>query len=75
MVAINLNISESLENVKEFVKNSGVSFPVLIDENQKVKKMFNARGTPYILLFNKKGEILTRGWELPFEEIETLMKF
>jgi peroxiredoxin len=65
-VAINPNINpdfpeDSPAKMKEFVTQTGIPFPYLIDEDQQTAKAFKAQCTPDIYLFNKGRELVYHG--------------
>lgn len=65
-VAINPNIhpdfpDDSPENMKKKIKELGIDFPYLVDENQDTAKAFKAQCTPDIYLFNKNYELIYHG--------------
>jgi peroxiredoxin len=45
----------------KFVKETGISFPLLHDESQDVAKLYTAACTPDIFLFNKERKLAYRG--------------
>lgn len=53
--------ADSPENMKKFVKESGFTFPYLVDEDQSVGIAYDAICTPDFFGFNKDGELQYRG--------------
>lgn len=52
---------DSPEELAKFVKESGISFPLLHDESQDVAKLYTAACTPDIFLFDKDRKLVYRG--------------
>jgi peroxiredoxin len=44
--------------VKPYMAEHGFSFPTLLDQQMEVARQFGVRGTPTILIVNRKGEIV-----------------
>ena len=71
----------SLDKVKRFVEERQLSFPVLIDKNQKVEKLYPSPTIPATFVINRKGFLVTKvdgakNWETEetFKAIEFLLK-
>lgn len=65
-LAINPNIhpdfpEDSAESMKDKIKEWGIDFPYLVDENQETAKAFRAQCTPDIFLFNKDRKLIYHG--------------
>ncbi|MBF0122589.1 MAG: thioredoxin family protein [Candidatus Omnitrophica bacterium] len=65
-VAINPNINpdfpdDSPEKMILAIKELGISFPYLVDEDQSVARAFKAQCTPDVYLFNKNKELVYHG--------------
>ena len=52
---------DSFENMIEFSKKNQFSFPYLVDETQKIAKIYNAVCTPDFFGYNKNLELQYRG--------------
>ncbi len=52
---------DSFENMQEFAKTHGFTFPYLIDETQEVAKAYDAICTPDIYGFNMDNQLQYRG--------------
>lgn len=62
--------------VKPFVKDYNLSFPVLIDRENKIGRLYKATGVPETFIIDKKGIIVSkvigyRNWSDP-EVVQTL---
>ena len=65
-VAINPNINpdfpdDSPAKMREAIKQPGIPFPYLVDEDQAVALAFKAQCTPDIYLYNKNKELVYHG--------------
>ena len=56
--AINSNVTEPTETVKNHAKEKGYPFPMLKDENSKVADLFNAQRTPEVFVVNNSDMTL-----------------
>ncbi len=66
MVGISSNDTERYpddapEELAKFVKESGITYPLLYDESQDVAKLYTAACTPDIFLFDKERTLVYRG--------------
>lgn len=52
---------DSFENMQEFSKAHGFTFPYVIDETQEVARAYGAVCTPDFFGYNSKGELQFRG--------------
>jgi len=60
ILGINLTFQDSLTEVKAFVQEFGVTFPVLLDETGKVTDdLYRLRGLPLSVFVNREG-VITR---------------
>ncbi|MBD3168143.1 MAG: redoxin domain-containing protein [candidate division Zixibacteria bacterium] len=58
LVGINEDSGRSHSKVKSFVKSKGWDFPVLMDNNEKVKRDYKAFGLPYSVILDSEGYII-----------------
>lgn len=65
---IALQVQDSTADVRRFVRAHKVTYPVALDPKLVVGNRFGARGTPYTVVIDKKGEIAAR---LPGESAVT----
>lgn len=66
VVAVNPNINpeypdDSPVKMLEKIRDLGITFPYLVDEDQSVAKAFKAQCTPDVYLFNKDRELVYHG--------------
>ncbi len=61
---ITVNVGQSIEHVKHFVKILHVTFPVALDKNGEIAKKYNVTGLPTYFIIDKKGIIryIILGW-------------
>lgn len=57
LVALGIN-EEDRGTVERFVKNEGLTFPILIDERGEVSKKFRVVAIPRVILVNKEGIVV-----------------
>lgn len=71
LVIIGINVGESPEIVKNFVRETGVTFPILLDERGEIANMYKVRGLPTTFWIDPAGKIadVTLGGPLPEEFI------
>lgn len=60
-VAINSNATESLDDIRRYVVEKGLKFPVLKDENNVVADLFGATVTPEVFLIDKNQTVRYHG--------------
>ncbi|GAB4286924.1 MAG: thiol-disulfide oxidoreductase ResA [Ignavibacteriaceae bacterium] len=58
MFAISTDNEKTVAKVKSFVRSRGYNFPVLLDTNSEVARMYYARAIPFSVLINKEGKII-----------------
>ncbi len=59
-VILAIDMGEKKKTVKKYVEKEKLPFPVLMDYDQKVTRMYGVRATPDHFLINKKGEAIGR---------------
>ena len=60
LVVIGIPVNDTQEETKEAMKQLGIHYPQLIDPSQSLAELFNVEGIPYIILFDKNGQILAK---------------
>ena len=71
---IAVNIKEQDAEVKDFVLKEKLAFPVLLDKDGKVSKMYSVRALPVFLIIDKEGQIKWRGYRFPLEYLKLVNK-
>ena len=75
MFAISTDDERTVAKVKPFVKSKNFKFPVLLDTNSDVARLYYAQSVPYSVILDKKGYIIyshlgyMRGDEVKVKEI------
>ena len=75
MYAISTDDERTVAKVKPFVKSKNFKFPVLLDTNSDVARLYYAQSVPYSVILDKKGYIIyshlgyMRGDEVKVKEI------
>ena len=57
---IAFQVQDAAADVRRFVRAQKVNYPVVLDPKLAVGNRFGARGTPYTVVVDKKGEIVAR---------------
>lgn len=60
-----INYMEKRHKVNAFIKEKGISYPVLLDSDGKVASQFNVVGIPTYILLDRGGKAVYTGNELP----------
>lgn len=70
VLAINQDGTRSASKVEPFVNSMGLSFPVLLDNEQEVVRLYQVSGFPTTILLDKEGNIVEtlRGYRPGDEE-------
>jgi len=71
---IAVNIKEQGAEVKDFVLKEKFTFPILLDTDGKVSKMYSVRGLPVFLVIDKEGQIKWRGYKFPVEYLKLVQQ-
>jgi thiol-disulfide isomerase/thioredoxin len=58
MFAVNLNINETAETIKNFHKNQSMTIPIVLDNNGSIARNFTFKGTPFHVLINARGKVV-----------------
>ncbi|MFK3936335.1 TlpA family protein disulfide reductase [Alkalihalobacillus sp. NPDC078783] len=70
MLMINVTQRERIENVGDFVKEQGYSFPVLLDDGRKVYDQFECAGVPTTVFIDASGQIVASlGEQATFQDV------
>lgn len=57
---VGVNLQEDSEAVRAFGKEFSVPFPLLLDPDDRVQKLFGVRGHPSSVLLDRRGRIVGR---------------
>ena len=75
MFAISTDDEKTVAKVKPLVKSKGFDFPVLLDTNLDISRLYYAQSVPYSVILDKKGMIIyshlgyMKGDEIKVKEI------
>jgi Peroxiredoxin len=58
MFAISTDDERTVAKVKPFVKSKGFDFPVLLDTNLDISRLYYAQSVPYSVILDKQGMII-----------------
>lgn len=58
MISINVDSRDSLPEVRSFIKDNGISFPVLLDPDMKVASSWGLSGYPETFFIGRDGSVL-----------------
>lgn len=58
MFAVNLNINETYAAIAQLQQESGLTMPIVMDQNGSIASNFNFVGTPFHVLINKQGQVV-----------------
>ena len=77
LIAISIDSEKSVSRVKPFIKSKNYNFPVLLDTNSEVARIYYALAVPYSVLLDENGGVVYShmGYKKGDEkEIEKLIK-
>lgn len=57
ILAVNITSQDSLQDVRAFVKEFGLTFPILLDETDSVSQLYRVRGLPTSIFIKPDGLI------------------
>lgn len=59
-----VNVGQAAQHVRSFVQNYNLTFPMLLDENSSIAKLYGLRGLPTNYFIDEKGNIekIIIGW-------------
>lgn len=60
-VGVCSNVQDSLTEVVAYTKKAGITFPMLIDNEQQLADVFNAQRTPEVVVLNSADDVAYRG--------------
>ena len=73
ILAVNFTSKDNVEDVRQFVKDYGLTFPILLDEEGEIASMFRAISLPTTVIIDKAG-IVQHELMGPLDE-ETLLEY
>lgn len=67
VAVVSISLDEDIKPVQEMVTSKGMSWPQVSDADEKIRKLFNVRGTPTYYLLDRDGKIAAK--DIPFEKL------
>jgi peroxiredoxin len=55
-----INLAEPRAQVAAWVRERGLTFPVLLDESGAVSRAYRVRATPTVVLVDRRGQLVAR---------------
>jgi thiol-disulfide isomerase/thioredoxin len=55
---VGIAVDDTLENIKEAVQKNGITYPVLLDEKGKSKRLFELKGFPESFVLDSKKQVM-----------------
>lgn len=57
IIGVNTTAQDTIQNAKAFVEEFGVTYPIVLDEEDTVSQMYSVLGLPTSLFINREGRI------------------
>lgn len=73
VAVIGIDVRESKAKVEKFVKKMGITYPIALDYDGSVARLYNVRGIPTVVAVDKDGKIIYYGHSI--EEMKTKIDF
>jgi thiol-disulfide isomerase/thioredoxin len=73
VVGVNLGIRETVADVRSYLSNSGLTFPMFYDAGQVAMKSYRVTATPAVLLLDRQGEVVARSHSVDSGAIEAAL--
>lgn len=55
---VGIAVDDTLDNIKEAVQKNGITYPVLLDEKGKSKRLFELKGFPESFVLDSKKQVM-----------------
>lgn len=65
-----VNIKDQKEQIRNFVQQEEIPFPVCLDKDQHASKKYEITGLPVIVIIDEEGQIKWRGYKFPKKYLE-----
>ncbi len=66
---LGIDIQESAKKVRSFIKKKGINYPMVLDSNADVARLYKVIGIPLNIVLDKSGVIIYKEIELPDKEL------
>jgi len=73
IVLLSINLQESGQRIRRFLKYYSVEFKILLDANAKLAYYYNLIGVPTYVLIDKKGKVRFNNHYFPFNNYQELL--
>lgn len=70
VAVIEVDKEEPAAKVKAHAQQHKITYPVLLDETGKISKVYHVRGIPAVIVADKNGKIVYRGYYTPFKKLK-----
>jgi peroxiredoxin len=67
VAVVGIALDEDIKPVQEMVNSKGMSWPQVSDADEKIRKLFNVKGTPTYYLLDRDGKIAAK--DIPFKKL------
>jgi len=57
---VGIQVQDTARDAQRFLKASGATYPAGLDPRETIANRFAAKGTPYTVVINRRGEIVAR---------------
>jgi len=67
VAVVGISLDEQLKPIQEMVASKDMSWPQVWDSDEKLRKLFNVKGTPFYYLLDGEGRISAK--DIPFKKL------
>ncbi len=64
IAVIGINVGESKRKAERFIRKMGISYPIALDPDLKVSRLYNVLGVPTIVVVDKAGKVIYYGYSV-----------
>ena len=68
VTVVGISLDEAVKPVQEMVASKGMSWPQVWDADEKIRKLYNVKGTPTYYLLDREGNISAK--DIPFKKLK-----
>jgi len=70
---LDVDVGEAAAQVREHVANYRIAYPVVLDENGAIANRYNVHGIPVVIVVDKNGTVVYRGYYTKFEQLKRII--